>query len=334
MALSRSASVLIPASEDKSDRQRKLLHTQPVPMESIHPREVQRVGQGEDIDVSRSQSQPSLFHTMSADCSATVVSIGAMSKASKISKSSKSKRKERRASVSEMSTVATTAAIEAVTQAMQACGGDVAKAALLLMQQQPVIKDGTKRRSKKKEDKSDDVSLSVSVLSDDTSRSGKAHRGSKKKKSPSKDIGAGNVQDKFDDCERSLRSSSTRGSRSSLRNARRSGSSSSVDDDDFLRESFSRGKSDRGSSLMPIEEEVVIRGGSRTSYHSNGRSGRRRGQNGESVGDDVDSDGELIGPPTIFCFWNKPVSKTALQPQSRVVPPALVSKSKASCLVM
>ena len=331
MALSRSSSDFIAASEDKSHQQRKLSYTAPVPTESVHSREVQRGNQGEEIDVSRSQSQPSLLHTMSADCSASVASIGAMSKASKISKSSKSKRKERRASVSEMSTVATTAAIEAVTQAMQACGGDVAKAALLLMQQQPIMKDGTRRRSKRKEDKSDDLSLSVSVLSDDTSISGKTHRSSKKKKSPSKDGGAGSVQDKFDDDERSLRSSSTRGSRS---NARPSGGSSSVDDDDFFRQSVRRGKSDRGSSLMPIEEEVVIRGGSRTSYRSNGRSDRRRGQTEEYIGDDVDSDGELMGPPAIFCFWNKSASKTALQPQLRTASPVLVSKSKASCSLM
>lgn len=332
VALSRSASVSKAVNEDTSDQHRKSPHNEPTVEEPFTPIEEQRACQNNEIDVIRSQSQPSLFHTMTANSGASVTSIGVTSKVSRTSKNSKTNRKERRASVSEMSTVATTAAIEAVTQAMQACGGDVTKAAILLMrQQQPISKDGIKQRLSKREEKSDETSLSASVLSNDTSGSSKMHRSSKKKRSTSREISVSNIQYKCDDDERSLRSGSTKGSRSGHRRTRRSSSGSSIDDDGHLHESVRR---DKSTSLMPIEEEVVIRGGSRTSRRSDSRSEVRRRANNDSFGDNVDSDGEPIGPPAIFCFWNRPAAMTAQQSPRRAATLAVPSKGKAICSIM
>ena len=285
----------------------------------------QRTSPEDDIMVNRSQSQPALVHTMTANSSASVTSASVLSKTSKGSKSGKKKRKERKASVSEMSTIATTAAIEAVTKAMQECGGDVTKAALLLIQQQqqqPRMRDGTKRRSSKKEMTSDE--FSVSVISEGTTAS-KAKISSVKKRAS-----LGEYPERIDDDECSMQSESTRGSRGSRTGGKsRDRRISSADDENTPLDGTRRGRLDKGGSLMPIEEEIVIRKGSRV---NGSPSGRGRG----SAGDDVDSDGELYGPPAIFCFWSTPVKQKA-PPRRASSSTALTSNkqgSKGACTVM
>ena len=249
----------------------------------------------DEIEVKRSRSQPALVHTMSP-----VGSGASVASASVASKSSKKKRKDRRASVTEMSTSATTAAIEAVTQAMRESGGDISKAALLLMQQQQQ-KQGSRerRRSSRRDDRGDDQSVSVSVISEGTTLS---KSGGHKKRSMSRDnsSSSGSPKSRNGGDDRSVQSGSTTGSRSrSKKNHSRSGLN--PDDDASARSrSSSRKNSVRGGTLLPIEEEVVIRRSS--------RSGSRRG-NEDTYTDDVDSDGELIGPPALLCFWSKPAAK-------------------------
>jgi hypothetical protein len=248
----------------------------------------------DEIEVKRSRSQPALVHTMSP-----VGSGASVASASVASKSSKKKRKDRRASVTEMSTSATTAAIEAVTQAMRESGGDISKAALLLMQQQQKQGSRERRRSSRRDDRGDDQSVSVSVISEGTTLS---KSGGHKKRSMSRDnsSSSGSPKSRNGGDDRSVQSGSTTGSRSrSKKNHSRSGLN--PDDDASARSrSSSRKNSVRGGTLLPIEEEVVIRRSS--------RSGSRRG-NEDTYTDDVDSDGEQIGPPALLCFWSKPAAK-------------------------
>lgn len=247
----------------------------------------------DEIEVKRSRSQPALVHTMSP-----VGSGASVTSASVASKSSKKKRKDRRASVTEMSTSATTAAIEAVTQAMRESGGDISKAALLLMQQQQKQVSRERRRSSRRDERGDDQSVSVSVISEGTTLS---KSGRHKKRSIPRDnsSSSGSPKGRNDGDDRSVQSGSTTGSRARAKKSHsRSNSGLNADDDASARSrSSSRKNSVRGGTLVPIEEEVVIR---RTS-----RSGSRRG-NEESYTDDVDSDGEPVGPPALLCFWARP----------------------------
>lgn len=298
---------------------------------------------GDEIDVSRSQSQPALLHTMTASSGASVTSAGATSKASKCSRSSKSRKLERRSSTSAMSTVATTAAIEAVTKAMQDCGGDVSKAALLLIQQQQQqqmtrSRDGVKRRSSRKEDRSDE--FSVSVISEGTTGSSRARASSKKNRTSSRDL---DIYDNINDEERSVNSGSTRNSRNaSKKNERRPSDSSfrsgSIDNKGPLLDVGMKSKSDRGGALMPIEEEVLVRRGNRTgSKSSKGRVRieEGRGNNESSRLDDVDSDGEPFGPPAIFCFWNKPAIRVPPSTStSDTILSAKIHNDRSLCLIM
>jgi hypothetical protein len=279
----------------------------------------------EQILALRSQSQRSLVHTISHD---DEVSTGGMSKASK---SSKKKRKERRNSNPGVSTTATAAAIEAVAKAMEESGGDISRAVAVLMQQQQEqkLQLQVKRKQKKIEnrDKSQCDEYSISVMSEGTSSSSKSR--SKKKKKSARNIGLNN-----DDDEHSVNSGrSNQGSVNSTSSRGRKCFGLEENDDVSVRSNTSR----RKSNLQPIEEEVVIRGGS----HSSSRSGsvKTRGSRRQEFSpayDDVDSDGEPFGPPAVFCFWVKPqVSK----PKRIIDAPtnALIASQKSSktaCTIM
>lgn len=248
----------------------------------------------EQILALRSQSQRSLVHTISHD---DEVSTGGISKASK---SSKKKRKERRNSNPGVSTIATAAAIEAVAKAMEESGGDISRAVAVLMQQQQEqkLQLQVKRKQNKMEnrDKSQCDEYSISVMSEGTSSSSKSR--SKKKKKSARNIGLNN-----DDDNQSVNSGrSNQGSVNSTSSRGRKCFGLEENDSVSVKSNTSR----RKSNLQPIEEEVVIRGGSHSSSRSgsvNTRGSRR--QEFSPAFDDVDSDGEPVGPPAVFCFWIK-----------------------------
>mmetsp|Transcript_11281 Transcript_11281/g.10911 ORF Transcript_11281/g.10911 Transcript_11281/m.10911 type:complete len:595 (-) Transcript_11281:8-1792(-) len=315
----------------------------------------------EQIVALRSQSQRSLVHTITHNPAQDDVASfggggGSIGDRSKGSKSIKKKRKERRNSNPNVSTTATAAAIEAVAKAMEDSGGDLSRAVAVLMQQQEEqkLQLKVKRKQNKMEsrDKSQCDEYSISVMSEGTSSSSKS-RSKKKKKSAkniefSNDDGASVTSGRSRSSQRSVQSTSMSGRTCfGLEGDDNVSMRSSSGDNVSVKSSSGR----RGSILQPIEEELVIRGGSRSSSKSSVKGsversiGSRRHQFNPVFNDDDDD----IGPPAVFCFWVRPnVSKvqritdaptTATQrggitnaPTTTLI--ASPNNNKAACVIM
>ena len=216
----------------------------------------------------------------------------------------KKKRKERRQSVSGMTTSDATAQIEAVFQAMKESGGNKEDAAQLIVDFYNQMPQKTKRKSSsRKEEKIDDFSVAISVISEGTNLSKADYRKKRSSKDPYSPM------HRLDDDERSVRSSSTIGSKMKGKKTH-SGSSirknTGIDDDVSYRSGSSRRRTQHDSDV-PEEEVLVIRksGGSISSKREH-----RRERHEETLMDDVDSDGEPALPPVLFCFWVKPLSSS------------------------
>ena len=284
------------------------------------------------IAVERTYSLPALVHTMSPPCDESLVSTGLVSKSSKMAKK---KRKERRQSISGMSTLDATAQIDAVFQAMKESGGNKEEAAQLIVDFYNQMPQKTRRKSSRKEEKIDDFSIGISLISEGTNLSKADYR---RRKSASKDPYS--PMHRLDDDERSVRSSSTIGSKMK---GKKTSSSSSIRkntgiDDEVSYRSGSRGRRTQHDSDVPEEEVLVIRksGGSVTSKRE-----RRRERHEETLMDDVDSDGEPALPPVLFCFWVKPPSATGRgksvpysSSRSADVPVIASKEKKGGCSVM
>ena len=250
-----------------------------------------------------------------APCDASVISTSLISKSSKMTKK---KRKERRQSISGMSTLDATAQIETVFQAMKESNGNKEEAAQLIVDFYNQMPQKTKRKSSRKEEKIDDFSVGISVISEGTNLSKADYR---KRRSSTKDPYS--PMHRLDDDERSIRSSSTIGSKMKGKKTHSSSSirkNTGIDDDISYRSgSNSRGRLTQHDSEIPEEEVLVIRkstegggGGSVSSKRDHRREQRReRERHEETLMDDVDSDGEPALPPALFCFWIKPPSSSA-----------------------
>ena len=268
------------------------------------------------IAIERTYSLPALVHTMSppsdAPCDASIISTGLISKSSKMTKK---KRKERRQSISVMSTLDATAQIETVFQAMKESNGNKEEAAQLIVDFYNQMPQKTKRKSSRKDEKIDDFSVAISVISEGTNLSKADYR---KRRSSTKDPYS--PMHRLDDDERSIRSSSTIGSKMKGKKTHSSSSirkNTGIDDDVSYRSgSNSRGRLTQHDSDIPEEEVLVIRksaggGGGSVSSKRDHRREQRRERHEETLMDDVDSDGEPALPPVLFCFWIKPPSSSA-----------------------